>query len=72
MVPLALAQETAPDALVRNVTQEVVALIKQDKAIQGGDQRKTITLVEEKVLPHFNFTRMTALALGANWRKASP
>jgi phospholipid transport system substrate-binding protein len=71
-VPLALAQETAPDALVRNVTQEVVALIKQDKAIQGGDQRKTITLVEEKVLPHFNFTRMTTLALGANWRKATP
>lgn len=72
MAPLALAQETAPDALVRNVTQEVVGVIKQDKDIQAGNQSKTIALVEEKVLPHFNFARMTALAVGANWRKATP
>jgi len=71
-IACAFAQEIAPDALVRNVTQEVVAVIKQDKDIQAGDQRKTIALVEEKVLPHFNFTRMTALAVGANWRKATP
>lgn len=71
-IPLATAQDLTPDALVKTVTQDVIAVIKQDKEIQAGDRRKTIALVEEKVLPHFNFTRMTALAMGANWRKATP
>jgi phospholipid transport system substrate-binding protein len=71
-IPAAAAQELAPDALVRKVTQDVIAVVKQDQAIQAGDRKKTIALVEEKVLPHFNFTRMTALAMGANWRKATP
>ena len=68
----ALAQDTAPDVLVKGVTQEVLGVIKQDKEIQAGNQKKTIALVEEKVLPHFNFARMTALAMGPNWRKATP
>jgi phospholipid transport system substrate-binding protein len=69
----ALAQEEkAPDALVRDVTQEVIGIIKQDKDIQAGNTKRTIALVEEKVLPHFDFTRMTALAMGINWRKATP
>ncbi|MGH8680739.1 MAG: MlaC/ttg2D family ABC transporter substrate-binding protein [Burkholderiales bacterium] len=71
-VPGASAQDLTPDALVKTVTQDVIAVIKQDKEIRAGDRRKTIALVEEKVLPHFNFTRMTALAMGANWRKATP
>jgi len=71
-VPGASAQDLTPDALVKTVTQDVISVIKEDKAIQAGDRRKTIALVEEKVLPHFNFTRMTALAMGANWRKATP
>ena len=66
----ALAQ--APDALVKSVTQEVLSIIKQDKEIQAGNNKKTIALIEDKVLPHFNFTRMTALAMGVNWRKATP
>jgi phospholipid transport system substrate-binding protein len=72
IAPAALAQDTAPDTLVKGVTQEVIGVIKQDKDIQAGNQRKTIALVEEKVLPHFNFARMTALAMGPNWRKATP
>jgi len=72
IAPAALAQDTAPDTLVKGVTQEVLGVIKQDKDIQAGNQRKTIALVEEKVLPHFNFARMTALAMGPNWRKATP
>ena len=71
-VPGASAQDLTPDALVKTVTQDVIAVIKEDKAIQAGDRKKSIALVEEKVLPHFNFTRMTALAMGANWRKATP
>jgi phospholipid transport system substrate-binding protein len=61
-----------PDVLVKSVTQEVLAIVRADKEIQSGNTKKTIALVEEKVLPHFNFTRMTALAMGPNWRKATP
>jgi phospholipid transport system substrate-binding protein len=69
----ALAQDPIPpDALVKEVTQEVIAIVKQDKDIRSGNTKKTIALVEEKVLPHFDFRRMTALAMGANWRKATP
>jgi phospholipid transport system substrate-binding protein len=68
-----MAQEvTPPDQLVKGVTQDVVSIVKQDKDIRAGNTKKTIMLVEEKVLPHFNFDRMTALAMGASWRKASP
>jgi len=72
VVQAAAAQSAAPDALVRSVTDEVVGIIKQDKDIQAGNRQKTIALVEQKVLPHFDFTRMTALAMGPNWRKATP
>ena len=70
--PAQVTAETAPDALVRSVTQDVIGVVKQDSAIQGGHRERAIALVEEKVSPHFDFTRMTALAMGANWRKASP
>ena len=71
-VQTAAAQDTTPDALVKSVTEEVIAVIKQDQDIQAGNKRKTIALVEQKVLPHFDFARMTALATGVNWRKATP
>lgn len=67
----AFAQE-APDALVQRVTEEVLEIIRKDKDIQSGHSQKIFDLVDNKVLPHFNFTRMTALALGKEWRKASP
>jgi phospholipid transport system substrate-binding protein len=65
------AENLAPDALVRKSIDEVVAIIKADKAMQGGNPQKLYQLVEEKVLPHFNFTRMTRLALGRNWAQAT-
>jgi phospholipid transport system substrate-binding protein len=65
------AQE-APDALVKNVSTEVIALIKSDPLLQRGDSKRITEVVETKVLPHFNFTRMTQLAVGPNWRKATP
>src|SRR5918992_1088717 len=68
----AFAQETPPDALVKNVTLEVVELISQDKEIKSGSRAKLISVIEEKVLPHFNSTAMTALAMGQNWGKANP
>lgn len=65
------APDTAPDALVRTSIDEVVAIIKADKALQGGNQQKLHALVEEKVLPHFDFARMTRLAVGRSWAQAT-
>ena len=69
----AAAQSTdlAPDVQAKKVTEEVLAIIRADKEIQAGNTRKILDLVEAKVLPHFNFTRMTRLAVGAPWRRAS-
>lgn len=61
-----------PDILVKNVTTEVLTLIKNDKELQSGSMKKLLELVDAKILPHFNFTRMTALAVGQEWRKATP
>ncbi|NTV12258.1 MAG: ABC transporter substrate-binding protein [Zoogloea sp.] len=68
----AFAQEEAPDAMVKGVSNDVLAIVRQDKAIQSGDSRKAVELVEVKVLPHFDFSRMTQLAVGRNWRSATP
>jgi phospholipid transport system substrate-binding protein len=68
----AQAQELAPDVLVKNVTTEVVELITKDKEIRTGNRTKLIKVIEAKVLPHFNFSSMTALAMGQNWNKATP
>lgn len=65
------AQE-APDALIQQVTEDVLEIIRKDKDIQSGNTHKAIELVDKKVLPHFNFQHMTALALGKDWRKATP
>ena len=67
----ALAQLEAPDVLVKNVTTEGVELIARDKDIRSGDRGKLIQVIEAKVLPHFNFQSMTALAMGQSWNKAS-
>jgi phospholipid transport system substrate-binding protein len=69
----ALAQDaTPPDVLVKNVTLEVIDLIAKDKEIKAGNRAKLLQLIEAKVLPHFNFTSMTALAMGQGWNKATP
>ena len=66
------AQEVAPDVLVKTVTMEVVDLITKDKEVKSGGRAKLIEVIEGKVLPHFNFSAMTALAMGQNWAKANP
>ncbi|MES2771080.1 MAG: ABC transporter substrate-binding protein [Pseudomonadota bacterium] len=67
-----LAQDASPDVFIKNVTEEVLSVVRQDKEIQNGSTRKAIALVENKVLPNFNFQRMTALAMGRDWNKATP
>lgn len=66
------ADEMAPDVLVKNVTNEVLDIVRKDKDIQAGNTKKTLDLVETKVLPHFNFQHMTQLALGRDARQATP
>lgn len=64
--------QTAPDALVKQVSEEVIGIVKSDKAIQAGDIKKIMALVDDKVLPHVNFQRMTSAAVGRFWRQATP
>ena len=71
VAPPARAQE-APDALVKRVSGDVIATIKSDPRIQAGDQARIREMIEVKLLPHFDFARMTALAMGKNWRAATP
>lgn len=68
---LAQTQDVAPDVLAKRVTDEVIAAIRTDKDIRAGNSDRVLALVESKVLPHFDFTRMTRLAVGAAWRQAS-
>lgn len=65
------AEDVAPDVLIRSLSDEVISIIKQDKDIKAGNQAKINELVDAKVLPNFSFNRMTALAMGRNWPKAS-
>ncbi|MBI3903687.1 MAG: ABC transporter substrate-binding protein [Nitrosomonadales bacterium] len=68
----ARAETPEPDALIRNTAQDVLSIVKQDKDIQAGNQKKLLELVDAKVLPHFDFERMTRLAVGKSWRSATP
>jgi len=70
--PASLAQGVAPDALVRAVTVEVIDKIKQDQGLQAVDPAKIATLIETSILPLFDFTHMTRLAMGHNWHLATP
>ncbi len=66
------AQQEAPDALVKRISQEVLDIAKQDREIQSGNHQRVLALVEEKIIPHVDFERMTALAAGRFWREATP
>ena len=66
-----LASES-PDALVKRTAEDVMAIVKNDKDIQAGNQDKIFALAEEKILPNFNFDRVSRLVLGKNWTKATP
>ena len=61
----------APDELVKRTADDVLAIVKADADIQAGDQAKIFALAEEKILPNFNFERVSRLVLGKNWTRAS-
>ena len=73
LLPLgALAAEEAPDALIKRLSTDVLATIKADPALKGGDMAKINALVDQVVMPHVNFRRMTSAAVGPKWRQATP
>lgn len=62
----------SPDALVKRTAEDVLAIVRADADIQAGDQAKIFALAEEKILPNFNFPRVSRLVLGKNWTRATP
>ena len=70
--PVRAAEMLAPDVLARVVTDEVVKILRTDKELAAGNQKKVAEIIESKVAPHFEFTSMTRLAMGRNWKQATP
>ena len=75
-VPLAMgsvwASEEAPDALIKRISNDVMTTVSNDVAIQQGNVQRVMDLVNTRIMPHVNFQRMTAAAVGRHWRGASP
>lgn len=67
---LARAESGSADDLVKNVTTEVLTILREDKGIQSGNRQRAVALIENKVAPHFDFHRMTSLAVGRAWQQA--
>lgn len=72
IVPLARAADEAPEAMIRRLSDEVLAAIKADKAIKAGDTNRILALVDRMIMPNVDFRRMTAAAVGPAWRQATP
>ena len=74
LVAVGNAQSTSstPDAMVRDLSNEVLTAIKADKALKSGDPARVQKLVDEKVLPYTDFQKMTQLSVGPGWRNATP
>ena len=70
--PLVHADEEAADAFIRRVSTETLDLVRTDKSLRNGDPSRIMQMVDTKLMPHVNFRRMTALATGPSWRKATP
>jgi phospholipid transport system substrate-binding protein len=71
-IPSAHGQEVPPDVLLRRMSDEVIAEIRKDKALQAADGVRIAALVEAKIVPHFDFRRITQIAVGRSWRSATP
>jgi phospholipid transport system substrate-binding protein len=70
--PAAQSQDVPPDVLMKSLSSEVIAEVRKDKAIQAGDAAKIAALVDAKIVPHFDLRRITQLAVGPAWRRATP
>jgi phospholipid transport system substrate-binding protein len=68
----AQAEIQAPDLMIKDVAQEVIVIIKQDTGSKADNQKKILALVDARIVPNFDFTHMTQLAVGRYWRQATP
>lgn len=68
----AFAENPAPDVLVRTTTDDVMRLLQEDKELKAGNPARVVGLIEEKIVPHFDFAKMTRLAVGRTWKEATP
>jgi phospholipid transport system substrate-binding protein len=66
------AAQEEPDVFIRRLTSELMDIVKADKSILTGDVTKISVLVDQRVMPHVNFQRMTSSAVGPGWRQATP
>lgn len=71
-LPAAHAADEAPDAFIKRLSDDVLATIRSDKAVQSGDINRIMTVIDAKIMPNVNFQRMTASAVGPAWREATP
>jgi phospholipid transport system substrate-binding protein len=69
---VAQAATEAPDVFIKRLTTELLDIVKADKTILSGDVAKISVLVDQRVMPHVNFQRMTSSAVGPGWRQATP
>lgn len=72
LAPAAWAADEAPDALIKRLSDEMLATIRSDAAVRGGDINRIMQIVDGRIMPNVNFQRMTAMAVGPAWRQASP
>lgn len=70
--PMAFAEVEAPEVLVKRISSDVLSSVKADPAIQKGDINRIVALVDAKIMPNVNFSRMTSMAVGRYWRQATP
>ncbi len=70
--PSARAEEVAPNVMLQSTTLEVITAIQRERDLNGGQPAQVARLVETKVLPLFDFPRMTRIAVARNWRTATP
>ena len=66
------AADEAPDAFIKRLSTDVLNGMKADKAIQAGEVARIVELVDSLVMPNVDFKRMTAAAVGPQWRQATP
>jgi phospholipid transport system substrate-binding protein len=69
---LAWAADEAPDAMIRRLSEDILAAIRADASMRSGDVNRIMGLVDTKIMPNVNFSRMTAASVGPAWRQASP
>ena len=72
LLPAVARAQLPPDELVKSVANDVLKIVREDQALRAGDTARMAQLIEEKIVPHFDFERMTRLAVGRSWRQATP